>query len=75
VTCPNCNCGRAEGHAAPRQNFMQIKEIIMKPPCKKCGHSELEHAGDRNHVDTQPCWHGAVTGDGCECKNYEEATK
>jgi hypothetical protein len=47
----------------------------MKPPCKKCGHSELEHAGDRNHVDTQPCWHGAVTGDGCECKNYEEATK
>lgn len=45
---------------------------MSKPPCKKCGHSEAEHAGDVQHTDTQPCWHGAATGDGCDCRNYEE---
>jgi hypothetical protein len=45
----------------------------MKAPCKNCGHAELDHASDRNHTETQPCWHGAGSGHSCEleCKNYE----
>ena len=39
--------------------------------CKKCGHSASEHAPDLNHKDTSPCWAGAATGDGCDCKNLE----
>jgi hypothetical protein len=42
----------------------------MKPKCKKCGHAESQHAPDRSHVDTQPCWNGAAIGDGCGCLNY-----
>ena len=43
----------------------------MKPPCKNCNHAESDHAGDRGHIDTLPCWHGAATGNGCDCRNYE----
>jgi len=42
----------------------------MKPPCKNCNHAESDHAGDRGHIDTLPCWHGAATGNGCDCRNY-----
>jgi hypothetical protein len=51
----------------------------MKPKCK-CGHAEAEHASDINHTESQPCWHAALTGDGCRdkyderCKNYEPVT-
>ena len=50
----------------------------MKPKCANCGHAEAEHAPDRNHPNTSPCWHLAATGIGCQekyvdrCKNYEE---
>lgn len=46
---------------------------MSKPPCKKCGHSEAEHAGDVSHPTTAPCWAGACTGNGCEhgCKDYQ----
>jgi hypothetical protein len=46
----------------------------------KCGHLEEEHAGDRNHPETTPCWHGAGSGEGCtpvygeRCKNYTPET-
>lgn len=38
--------------------------------CKHCGHGYEFHASDHNHPDTEPCWHGAVSGDGCDCKQY-----
>ena len=46
------------------------------PKCKRCGHPFEEHASDETHKDTERCWHGAVSGDGCEhqCKNYEPVT-
>lgn len=43
------------------------------PKCKHCGHSYDEHAADETHKDTEPCWAGAVTGNHCQCKNYEPA--
>jgi hypothetical protein len=45
---------------------------MSEPKCT-CGHAELDHASDETHKDTERCWHGVVTGDGCEqqCKKYE----
>lgn len=37
----------------------------------KCGHWDDEHASDETHKTTEPCWAGAVTGDHCECKDFE----
>jgi hypothetical protein len=42
----------------------------MKPKCT-CGHPESDHAGDETHRTTEPCWAGAVSGDSCECRQYE----
>ena len=45
-------------------------------PCANCHHAFSEHAPDRNHPNTSPCWHLAGTGEGCtskydeRCKNY-----
>ena len=41
--------------------------------CKQCGHDYESHASDETQKDTERCWHGVVTGDGCEqqCKKYE----
>jgi hypothetical protein len=50
--------------------------MLPYPNCK-CGHPYAEHAGDRNHIESTPCWHAAGSGDGCRdtfderCKNYE----
>ena len=46
-------------------------------PCAKCKHPFAEHAPDVNFPDSQRCFHGAATGDGCaprfadRCNNYE----
>ncbi len=48
----------------------------MKPKCANCGHPYESHAIDRNFPDTERCFHGAGTGEGCtpaykdRCKKY-----
>jgi hypothetical protein len=42
--------------------------------CKNCNHDYTEHAPDETHKDTEPCWSGAVTGDSCDCKEYQPCT-
>ena len=50
----------------------------MNKPCKRCGHAFDEHAPDKNYPDSQKCWHGAASGEGCavayddRCRDYQE---
>ena len=60
------------------ENFLldQNGRCPMTKPCKRCGHAFEEHAPDHNYPDSQKCWHGAASGEGCavayddRCKDY-----
>jgi len=46
------------------------------PKCADCGHPFEEHAPDVMFPNSNRCFHGAVSGEGCQpkyddrCKNY-----
>lgn len=45
-----------------------------KGPCGDCGHAFAAHAPDVSFPNSQRCFHGAATGEGCREK-YDERCK
>ena len=47
---------------------------VFTPPYQSeprtCGHRYDEHAPDLNHPE-EHCWHGAATGDTCQCPEFK----